>query len=65
MDNITLGYRFEGMGILDGARAFATIQNLFVLTGYDGIDPEAGINGIDNNIFPRSRTFTAGISLGF
>lgn len=65
MDNLTLGYTITGMGLLDGARVFTTIQNVFTLTGYEGIDPEAGVNGIDNNIFPRSRTFTAGLSLSF
>ena len=71
MDNITLGYTFMLRG--QSARAFGTIQNLFTITGYSGVDPSANItptneqsstvNGIDNNIFPRSRTFVAGLSL--
>lgn len=65
MDNITLGYTVDGMGILDGARIFTTIQNAFTLTGYSGIDPEALLNGIDNNLYPRSRTFTFGLTMGF
>jgi hypothetical protein len=47
---------------------------VFTITGYDGVDPSANIvppnatttstvNGIDNNIYPRSRTFSAGLSL--
>lgn len=65
MDNLTLGYNVEDAGILSGARLFATVQNVFTLTGYSGIDPEALLNGIDNNLYPRSRTFTFGLTLGF
>ncbi len=72
MDNMTLGYTFNMRG--QAARVFGTVQNLFTITGYDGVDPAANIvppnaqntstvNGIDNNIYPRSRTFSAGLSL--
>jgi TonB-linked SusC/RagA family outer membrane protein len=70
LDNLTLGYSFALRG--QTARVFGTVQNLFTITGYSGVDPAANIapaantsslNGIDNNIFPRSRTFTGGLSL--
>ncbi len=41
------------------------MQNAFTITGYSGVDPTAGLNGLDNNIYPRSRTFTAGLSVRF
>lgn len=63
MDNITLGYTFNLGG--KPARVFGTIQNAFTITGYSGVDPTAGTNGIDNNIYPRSRTFSTGVSLRF
>jgi iron complex outermembrane receptor protein len=74
MDNLTLGYSFNLRR--QSARIFGTVQNLFTITGYSGVDPSANIappnssitsslNGIDNNIYPRSRTFTAGLSLRF
>jgi len=63
MDNITLDYRFN-VGSQPW-RAFGTLQNAFTITGYSGVDPTAGLNGIDNNIYPRARTFTAGLSLRF
>lgn len=63
MDNITLGYSFNLRG--EQARVFGTLQNAFTITGYSGVDPTAGINGIDNNLYPRSRTFTGGLSLHF
>jgi iron complex outermembrane receptor protein len=65
MDNVTLGYTFRGLGAVQGMRLFGTVQNVLTLTGYSGIDPTAGLNGIDNNIYPRSRTFTLGASVGF
>jgi TonB-linked SusC/RagA family outer membrane protein len=70
MDNITLGYSFNLRG--QSARVFGTVQNVFTITGYSGVDPAANIaptpntsslNGIDNNIYPRSRTFSGGLSL--
>lgn len=64
MDNISVGYTFD-RGRLEGMRVFGAVQNVFTLTGYSGIDPLAGFNGIDNNIYPRSRTFTAGLSYAF
>jgi TonB-dependent starch-binding outer membrane protein SusC len=63
MDNLTLGYSFDLKG--QPARLFGTIQNVFTITGYNGVDPTAGINGIDNNIYPRSRTVTTGLTLRF
>ena len=49
-------------------------QNLFILTGYTGIDPEVNVDktfngvpsrGFDYTGYPRSRTFTLGINIGF
>ncbi|HWA16435.1 MAG TPA: SusC/RagA family TonB-linked outer membrane protein [Gemmatimonadales bacterium] len=63
MDNLTLGYSLNVRG--QPARVYGTIQNVFTITGYSGVDPAAGLNGIDNNLYPRSRTFTGGLSLQF
>jgi len=64
MQNVTLGYNFGDL-IKKGTTlnfSFA-MQNVFVITNYKGIDPEV-IGGIDNAIYPRPRTFTAGLTLG-
>jgi iron complex outermembrane receptor protein len=61
MDNITLGYNLTYRG--QPFRLFGTVQNAFTITGYSGVDPTAGLIGIDRNLYPRSRTFTAGLSL--
>jgi len=42
----------------------AHCQNVFTITRYTGIDPEI-FGGIDNTIYPRPRTYTVGIALGF
>jgi len=63
MDNITIGYAVTYRG--QPFRLFATVQNAFTITGYSGVDPTAGLNGLDNNIYPRSRIITGGLSARF
>ncbi len=63
MDNISVGYTFTYRR--QPFRVYATMQNAFTITGYSGVDPTAGLNGIDNNIYPRSRTITGGLSVRF
>jgi iron complex outermembrane receptor protein len=63
MDNITLAYSFDFRGL--PWRAFASVQNVFTLTGYSGVDPTAGVNGIDLTNYPRSRTWSGGLSVRF
>lgn len=65
MDNISLGYNFQKFlsEKLSGRVAF-TVQNAFVVTNYSGLDPEVS-GGIDNNIYPRPRTYMLGLNLNF
>jgi iron complex outermembrane receptor protein len=63
MQNIELGYTFQQA--LNGIRLYAVLQNAFTITGYSGVDPTASTNGIDNNRYPRTRTFSAGINVAF
>ena len=62
-DNITLGYSFSKSKI--SGRAYCTVSNPFVITKYSGLDPEVGIGGVDNSIYPRSMTTVLGINLQF
>lgn len=64
MDNITLGYMFKKFFTdkLSG-RISASVQNVFTITKYSGLDPEC--DAIDQNIWPRPRTFTLGLNLNF
>ena len=63
LQNIELGYTFRRA--LNGIRVYGVVQNAFTITGYSGVDPTASTNGIDNNRYPRTRTFTAGLSVLF
>ena len=65
LDNISVGYTFKNAWELKSLRLYGTIQNVFTSTKYTGVDPMAGVNGIDNNLYPLSRTFTTGLSVGF
>jgi hypothetical protein len=38
------------------------VQNVFLITKYTGLDPEIA-NGVDNNVYPRPRTYTFGLNL--
>ena len=62
-DNITLGYSFTKNKV--SGRAFCTVSNPFVITKYSGLDPEIGLGGVDNSIYPRSMTTVLGINLQF
>jgi len=76
--NISLGYTFntkkwpKAVGI-SSLRVYAQAQNLFVITGYTGLDPEASTmstnanlqGGVDKNTLPQARTYTLGLNLTF
>ncbi|MDF1548580.1 MAG: TonB-dependent receptor [Bacteroidales bacterium] len=64
VDNISLGYSFENIVDKLNARVSFTVQNAFAITKYSGIDPEVP-GGIDNNFYPRPRTFMLGLSLTY
>ncbi|MDQ3277218.1 MAG: hypothetical protein M3Q06_02765, partial [Bacteroidota bacterium] len=49
-----------------GVRVGASVQNVFVATKYKGLDPEnASDSGVDNNIYPRPRTYSLSVNLDF
>jgi len=65
MDNVTLGYTFKDVFEKGSSmRLTGAVQNVFVISGYNGIDPEL-TNGIDNNFYPRPRTYTLGLNVNF
>ncbi len=65
MDNINIGYNvgkvFNNKANL---KINANVQNAFIITKYKGLDPEVN-GGIDNNFYPRPRTFVLGLNLNF
>ena len=65
LDYISLGYNFTSVfGNNLTGRVGLSVQNVFTITKYSGLDPEVD-NGIDNNIYPRPRTFMLSISLNY
>ncbi|HNR06992.1 MAG TPA: SusC/RagA family TonB-linked outer membrane protein [Saprospiraceae bacterium] len=69
LENITLGYNFKNWKSVKNLRVYLSASNLFILTRYDGIDPEIKTEGsqryIDRNYFPKTRGFSLAIRAGF
>lgn len=77
LQNVTLGYTFDlpkFAGSARNTRVYLSGDNLMLLTGYSGYDPEvytdASINnlttrGVDYLHYPRPRTITAGARVAF
>ena len=63
IDRITLSYLFE-LGKGGSLNLFGTVQNVATFTKYSGIDPEV-YGGIDNNLYPRPRTYIIGLKYNF
>ncbi len=65
MDNVNVGYRFGKVFKTNAALQLnASVQNVFTVTKYSGLDPEVA-TGVDNNIYPRPRVFSLGLNLNF
>jgi iron complex outermembrane receptor protein len=71
-ENLTFGYSFNVTSIkyISALRVSLTGQNLALITKYKGLDPEVNVSGIgssgsDYGIYPRTRTFAAGLSVIF
>ncbi|WP_426327455.1 SusC/RagA family TonB-linked outer membrane protein [Pedobacter sp. R-06] len=66
MDNLGLAYDagklFKNSNT--NLRITANCQNVFVISKYKGVDPEL-TDGIDFKLYPRPRTYTLGLNVGF
>lgn len=68
LDNINIGYNVGKIlnNNRTNLRVAASVQNVFVITKYKGLDPEVSSNEqIDNNIYPRPRVYSLGFNLDF
>lgn len=72
LDNITLGYSFntQNSAWVKKIRFYVTANNLYTLTNYTGIDPEINFSGLSfgldqYNVYPKTRSFTAGLNFIF
>ncbi len=70
-DNATLGYNVKKSGsTFKNLRVYGSVNNLFVITKYTGVDPEVNQGGIApgvdyNNFYPKTRTFLIGVNVSF
>jgi len=74
LQNITVSYDLD-LPVLTrsarSARLYVSADNLVLLTGYSGLDPEVfsgtgtAVRGIDYLTYPRPRTITGGLRLMF
>jgi TonB-dependent starch-binding outer membrane protein SusC len=70
LDYLSVGYVFENIikNSTSKLRLSLTMNNVFTITGYKGIDPEINLQtsvGIDNNMYPRTKVFVLGVNLVF
>lgn len=76
INNITVGYSLPAGLVrhlhVARLRIYATVNNVAVITGYSGYDPEVNVRnsnpvtpGVDYSAYPRSRSYQAGINLTF
>ncbi len=75
INNLQIGYTFDKNLIkslrLTSARIYASIQNLFCISGYNKYgDPECGqgsvlYSGLDTGRYPQARTYSLGINVQF
>ena len=61
----TLPKRISQRGSMSSARVYISCQNLATFTRYTGFDPEVPSSGIDFNVYPVTRTISAGINVTF
>ena len=72
LQTLSLGYTFTKLGdVLQSLQIYGTINNVFTITGYKGLDPEVNMGGIQPGVdfrwsnYPHTRTFLAGIRVNF
>jgi hypothetical protein len=76
INNISLGYTLPASVTqklrISRLRIYGTANNVAVITGYSGYDPEVSTRlgspvtpGVDYSAYPRSRTYIFGVNLTF
>lgn len=64
LDNLSLSYTVGKINKWASLTVSAMVQNVFIITGYSGTDPEVP-NGMDNSFYPRPRTYSVSLGLQF
>jgi len=69
LENMTLGYTFKRpVKYIESLHLYGTVNNLFVITKYTGVDPEINQGGMapgidSNNFYPKTRTILFGLNI--
>ncbi len=67
--NLTFAYNLPSKALskakISSARIYVSCENLATFSSYSGFDPEVGLNGIDDSLYPLSRTISLGFNLNF
>jgi iron complex outermembrane receptor protein len=71
LDNATLAYSIpKPVKYVTNIRIYTSVNNLFTITKYQGIDPEINQGGVApgidyNNFYPKTRTILFGVNVSF
>jgi len=75
INNITLGYTLAPKALrklkINRLRFYTTLNNVAILTGYSGYDPEVSVSqnlttpGLDYSAFPKNKTYIFGVNVIF
>lgn len=55
----------EKTKFIKGLKVWVGARNLWTVTGYNGLDPEAAEGGVDVDVYPNTREFTFGLEFKF
>ncbi|HOO83357.1 MAG TPA: TonB-dependent receptor [Prolixibacteraceae bacterium] len=64
VDNLSLSYNAGRVANLFSLNVAATVQNVYTLSNYTGVDPEVP-NGMDVSFYPRPRIFSLSVGIEF
>lgn len=72
LQSLSVGYTFKNLnGWMQSVQLYATMNNVFTITGYKGLDPEVNLGGIDPGVdyrwkvYPHTRTTMIGAKINF
>lgn len=74
LSTLSLGYTFDKSlfnGWINALQVYGTVNNVFTITGYEGVDPEVSLGGLTPGMdwradrFPHNRSIILGLKVNF
>ena len=72
LQNLSIGYTFKGFDSwFQSLNLYVSMNNVFTITDYKGLDPEVNLGGIDPGVdyrwstYPHTRTTMIGVKVNF